>query len=168
MSKQYSAPPAQTLEAGKRYTATFKTEKGDFVVELYADKTPRTVNNFVFLAREGFYDGVTFHRVIKDFMAQGGDPTGTGTGGPGYTFADEFNSSLKHNGPGILSMANAGPNTNGSQFFITHLATPWLDGKHTVFGKITHGLEVLMSIPERDPRAKTPGVKITTIEITEI
>ncbi len=168
MTKQYSAPPALTLDPAKHYTATFKTEKGDFVVELFADKAPRTVNNFVFLARDGFYDGVTFHRVIKDFMVQGGDPTGTGTGGPGYKFADEFNAALKHSGPGILSMANAGPNTNGSQFFITHVATAWLDGKHTVFGKVIQGMEVVFAIPERDPgRAKTPGVKITTIEITE-
>jgi cyclophilin family peptidyl-prolyl cis-trans isomerase len=168
MSKQYSAPPAMTVDTGKHYTATFKTEKGDFVIELYADKTPRTVNNFIFLAREGFYDGVVFHRVIKDFMAQGGDPTGTGTGGPGYSFADEFHRSLKHDGPGILSMANAGPNTNGSQFFITHVATPWLDGKHTVFGKVIQGMDVVLAIPERDPgRAKAPGVKILSIEIAE-
>lgn len=168
MSKKYSASPAMTLDTSKHYTATFKTEKGDFVIELYADKAPQTVNNFVFLAREGFYDGVTFHRVIKDFMAQGGDPTGTGTGGPGYKFADEFHRSLKHDGPGVLSMANAGPNTNGSQFFITHVATPWLDGKHTVFGKVIQGMDIVLAIPERDPgRAKTPGVKILSIAITE-
>ncbi len=168
MTQRYSAPPPMKLVAGKRYTATFKTEKGDFTIELYADKAPKTVNNFVFLARDGFYDGVTFHRVIQDFMAQGGDPTGTGTGGPGYTFADEFHPSLKHSGPGILSMANAGPGTNGSQFFITHVATPWLDGKHTVFGKVIQGMEVVLAIPEREPmRAKAPGVKIVTIEITE-
>jgi cyclophilin family peptidyl-prolyl cis-trans isomerase len=168
MPKQYSAPPAMKLEVNKHYTATFKTEKGDFVVELYADKAPRTVNNFVFLAREGFYNGVTFHRVIKDFMAQGGDPTGTGTGGPGYKFADEFHPSLRHTDPGILSMANAGPNTNGSQFFITHKATAWLDGKHAVFGKVIQGMDVVLSIPERDPgRAREPGVKILAIEISE-
>ena len=168
MSKRYSAPPAMVIDPQKRYTATFKTEKGDFVVELYADKVPRTVNNFVFLARDKFYDGVTFHRVIRDFMAQGGDPTGTGTGGPGYKFADEFHPSLKHNGPGILSMANAGQNTNGSQFFITHRATPHLDNKHSVFGKVVKGMDVVLSIPDRDPgRAAQPGVKIITIEITE-
>jgi cyclophilin family peptidyl-prolyl cis-trans isomerase len=168
MPKNYSAPPAMTVDTSKHYTATFKTERGDFVVELFADKAPKTVNNFVFLARDGFYDGVTFHRVIKDFMAQGGDPTGTGTGGPGYNFADEFHPSLRHSGPGFLSMANAGPSTNGSQFFITHVATPWLDGKHTVFGKVIQGMEVVLAIPERDPmRAKTPGVKIVSIEITE-
>ena len=168
MSKRYSAPPAMVIDPQKRYTATFKTEKGDFVVELYADKVPRTVNNFVFLARDKFYDGVTFHRVIRDFMAQGGDPTGTGTGGPGYKFADEFHPSLKHNGPGILSMANAGPNTNGSQFFITHRATPHLDNKHSVFGKVVKGMDVVLSIPDRDPgRTAQPGVKIISIEITE-
>ncbi len=168
MSKRYSAPPAMVIDPQKHYTATFKTEKGDFVVELYADKAPRTVNNFVFLARDKFYDGVTFHRVIRDFMAQGGDPTGTGTGGPGYKFADEFHPSLKHNGPGILSMANAGPNTNGSQFFITHRATPHLDNKHSVFGKVVKGMDVVLSIPDRDPgRAAQPGVKILSVEITE-
>jgi cyclophilin family peptidyl-prolyl cis-trans isomerase len=146
----------------------FKTEKGDFEVELYADKAPKTVNNFVFLARDGFYDGVTFHRVIKDFMAQGGDPTGTGTGGPGYKFADEFHPSLKHSKAGILSMANAGPNTNGSQFFITFAPTPWLDGKHTIFGQVVRGMDVLESLSLRDPAtARTPGNVIRTVEITE-
>ena len=156
------------IDPKKHYSATFKTEKGDFVVELYADKAPKTVNNFVFLAREEFYDGVTFHRVIRNFMAQGGDPTGTGTGGPGYKFADEFHPALRHNGPGILSMANAGPNTNGSQFFITHVATPHLDNMHAVFGKVVKGMEVLLAIPDRDPsRAREPGARINTIEITE-
>ena len=116
------------IDSKKKYTATFKLDKGDSVIELFADKAPKTVNNFVFLARDGFYDGVTFHRVIADFMAQGGDPTGTGTGGPGYKFADEFHPDLKHSKPGTLSMANAGRNTNGSQFFITFAPTPWLDG----------------------------------------
>ncbi|MBI3361042.1 MAG: peptidylprolyl isomerase [Chloroflexi bacterium] len=168
MSKKYPAPPAMVIDPKKKYTATFKTEKGDFAVDLFADKAPKTVNNFVFLARDDFYDGVTFHRVIRDFMAQAGDPTGTGTGGPGYKFADEFHASLKHDGPGILSMANAGPNTNGSQFFITHRATPHLDNKHTVFGRVAQGLNVLMSIPERDPsRAAAPGTKIIAIEIGE-
>jgi cyclophilin family peptidyl-prolyl cis-trans isomerase len=156
------------IDPKKKYKATFKTEKGDFIIELYADKVPKTVNNFVFLARDGFYDNTTFHRVIKGFMAQGGDPTGTGRGGPGYKFADEFNSSLKHNSAGILSMANAGANTNGSQFFITHAPTPHLDGKHAVFGKVISGMDVVYAIPERDPmRATTPGIKITTIEIAE-
>lgn len=157
------------IDPKKRYTAMFKTEKGDFEVELFADKAPKTVNNFVFLSRDGFYDGVTFHRVIKDFMAQGGDPTGTGTGGPGYKFADEFHPDLKHSKPGILSMANAGRNTNGSQFFITFAPTPHLDGKHSVFGQVAKGMEVVRSIRERDPgRARDPGTKILTIEIREV
>ena len=157
-----------TIDPKKKYTATFKTEAGDFDVELYADKAPKTVNNFVFLARDHFYDGVTFHRVIKGFMAQGGDPTGTGMGGPGYKFADEFHPSLRHVGPGILSMANAGPGTNGSQFFITYSATPHLDNHHTVFGKVIKGMDVVLAIPERDPsRARQPGTKINSIEIAE-
>jgi peptidyl-prolyl cis-trans isomerase B (cyclophilin B) len=117
-------------------TATIKTNKGDIRLNLYADKTPLTVANFANLAQKGFYDGLTFHRVIADFMIQGGCPLGTGTGGPGYTFKDECTPELKHDRPGILSMANAGPNTNGSQFFITHVPTPWLNGKHTVFGAV--------------------------------
>lgn len=168
MPKQYSAAPAMAIDAKKRYNATFHTEVGDFVVDLYADRAPKTVNNFVFLAREGFYNGVTFHRVIRDFMVQGGDPTGSGSGGPGYRFADEFHPALRHDGPGVLSMANAGPNTNGSQFFITHRATPHLDNKHSVFGKVTKGLDVVLAIPDRDPaRAKEPGTKITSIDIVE-
>ncbi len=118
-------------------TATIKTDKGDIVLELFADDAPQTVANFVKLAKDGFYDGLKFHRVIPDFMIQGGCPEGTGTGGPGYKFADEPSAlKLKHSGPGTLSMANAGPNTNGSQFFITHVACPWLDGKHAVFGRV--------------------------------
>jgi peptidyl-prolyl cis-trans isomerase B (cyclophilin B) len=168
MTKQWKSSPPMTIDKSKSYTATLKTDLGNIVVQLYADRTPLTVNNFVFLAREGFYDSVTFHRVIEDFMAQGGDPTGTGRGGPGYRFSDEFCSDLRHDSPGILSMANAGPGTNGSQFFITHVPTPWLDGKHTVFGKITDGLDVLLSIPPRDPgTASEPGVRIQIIEITE-
>ncbi len=168
MAKQYVAPPPLVIDPKKKYKATFKTAQGDFVIELYADKAPKTVNNFVFLARDGFYDNTTFHRVIKGFMAQGGDPEGSGRGGPGYRFADEFHSSLKHSGAGILSMANAGPNTNGSQFFITYGPTPHLDGKHAVFGKVIAGMDVVNAIPERDPsHATTPGVTINTIEITE-
>ncbi|HLB46339.1 MAG TPA: peptidylprolyl isomerase [Anaerolineales bacterium] len=168
MAKQYNSPPAMVIDPKKKYMAIFKTDQGDFEITLFADKAPKTVNNFVFLARDKFYDGVTFHRVIKDFMVQGGDPTGTGTGGPGYKFGDEFHPSLKHDGPGVLSMANAGPNTNGSQFFITHVATPWLDGKHAVFGRVTKGMEVVTSIPERDPgRAQAPGVKILSVELVE-
>ena len=162
------SPPSGALDTTKGYTARFKTEKGDIVVELSADRAPLTVENFVNLARAGFYDGTTFHRVIRGFMAQGGDPTGTGTGGPGYQFGDEFHPSLRHDGPGMLSMANAGPGTNGSQFFITFGPTPHLDGKHTVFGRVTEGLEVLRSIRERDPqRDRQPGDRIDTIEITE-
>ena len=166
--KQYKSPPDMVIDPKKKYTATFHTDAGDFVVELFADRVPKTVNNFVFLAREGFYDGVTFHRVIRNFMAQGGDPTGTGSGGPGYKFADEFHPSLRHNGPGILSMANAGPGTNGSQFFITHGPTPHLDNKHSVFGRVTEGMDKVLAIPERDPgRARTPGTAIRSIDITE-
>ena len=164
----YAARPAMVIDPDRSYVATFKTEKGDIVVELYADQVPNTVNNFVFLAREGFYDGTMFHRVIDGFMAQAGDPTGTGMGGPGYQFADEFVASLRHDGPGVLSMANAGANTNGSQFFLTFDATPWLDGAHTVFGKVIEGLDVLDEISLRDPQtASTPGDLIETIEITE-
>ena len=158
-----------TIDPAKAYTATFQTEKGDFVAELFAAEAPVTVNNFVFLAREGFYDGVTFHRVIPDFMAQTGDPTGTGSGGPGYRFNDEPGAlALPHDGPGILSMANAGPNTNGSQLFITYGATPHLNGKHGVFGKVTRGFGVVKQISVRDPmRAAKPGDKIESITIEE-
>ena len=166
--KQWAQPPASTIDTEKRYAATMHTDKGDIVLELFATKTPLTVNNFVFLAREGFYDGTFFHRVIANFMAQGGDPTGSGRGGPGYKFADEFDATLKHDKPGILSMANAGPNTNGSQFFITHVPTPHLDGKHSVFGRVTAGLDVLMSIPPRDPgNVNAPAVHIRSITIQE-
>jgi cyclophilin family peptidyl-prolyl cis-trans isomerase len=162
------APPSGALDTDKSYTARFKTAKGDIVVELFADRAPRTVENFVNLARAGFYDGTTFHRVISGFMAQGGDPTGTGTGGPGYQFGDEFHPSLRHDSAGILSMANAGPGTNGSQFFITFGPTPHLDDRHSVFGKVSDGMDVLNSLSERDPQfAKQPGDEITTIEITE-
>jgi peptidyl-prolyl cis-trans isomerase B (cyclophilin B) len=162
------APPTGALDTSKSYAARFKTQRGDIVVELYADRAPLTVENFVNLARAGFYDGTTFHRVIPGFMAQGGDPTGTGTGGPGYQFGDEFDPSLRHDGPGVLSMANAGPGTNGSQFFITHGPTPHLDNKHTVFGRVTAGMDVVRAIRERDPqRDREPGDRIETIEITE-
>jgi cyclophilin family peptidyl-prolyl cis-trans isomerase len=162
------APPSGALDTSKTYTARLKTEKGDIVVELFADRAPRTVENFVNLARAGFYDGTTFHRVIGGFMAQGGDPTGTGTGGPGYQFADEFHPSLRHDAAGILSMANAGPGTNGSQFFITYGPTPHLDDRHSVFGRVTEGLDVLRSLRERDPqRDREPGDRIETIEISE-
>ena len=164
-------------------TATLHTNQGDIKLNLFPNHAPKTVRNFVGLA-DGtqewkdpktnsagsgpLYDGVIFHRVINDFMVQGGDPTGTGRGGPGYKFKDEFHPSLKHDKRGILSMANAGPNTNGSQFFITHVPTPWLDGKHAVFGQIIDGTGVLMSIPARDPNnAAAPAVKIIRVTIEE-
>ena len=171
MAKQYSSPPPMTIDASKRYTAVFKTQQGDIRVNLFADRAPITVNNLVFLAREGYYDNTTFHRVIPDFMVQGGDPTGTGRGGPGYKFADEAGAlAMKHDGPGTLSMANAGPNTNGSQFFITHVATSHLDGKHGVFGKVADqgSLDVLMKIRVRDPqRDPNPGDALYSVEIIE-
>ena len=169
MAKQWTTPPAMQIDPKKQYKAHMETDKGTMVIELFADKTPLTVNNFVFLSREGYYDGVIFHRVIDNFMVQGGDPTGTGRGGPGYKFGDEFDSSLKHDKQGILSMANAGPGTNGSQFFITHGPTPHLNGKHTVFGQVVEGLDVLMSIPARDPgNVNAPAVKIISVTIEEI
>ena len=169
MAKQWSTPPAMQIDMKKKYKAHMETDKGTMVIELFADKTPITVNNFVFLSREGYYDGVIFHRVINDFMVQGGDPTGTGRGGPGYKFGDEFDASLRHDKQGILSMANAGPGTNGSQFFITHGPTPHLNGKHTVFGQVVEGLDVLMSIPARDPgNVNAPAVKIIRVTIEEI
>lgn len=156
---RYTSPPSMQIDSSKTYYATIKTNKGDMRLKLFADKAPMTVNNFVFLARDGFYGGVPFHRVIKDFMIQTGDPTGTGRGGPGYRFPDEIHPDLPHDGPGVLSMANAGPNTNGSQFFITHVATPWLNGKHAVFGKLVDGSDVLYAIEQGD--------YIDTIEIEE-
>lgn len=166
--QQWDAPPEIALDPQKKYTAVLNTDKGEFTLELFATEAPNTVNNFVFLARQGFYDGTIFHRVIDDFMVQGGDPTGTGRGGPGYRFADEFHPSLKHDKPGVLSMANAGPNTNGSQFFITHVPTPWLDNKHAVFGQLVDGMDAFMSIPARDPsQADAPAVKLISVTIHE-
>jgi peptidyl-prolyl cis-trans isomerase B (cyclophilin B) len=150
MSKQYSAPPAMTVDPTKKYVATFETSCGQIVCELFAKDAPKTVNNFVFLANEKFYDGTVFHRVIGDFMIQGGDPTGTGRGGPGYKFEDETKGNPNKHKVGSLSMANAGPNTNGSQFFITHVVTGHLDGKHTVFGKVTKGQDVVDAIAQGD------------------
>lgn len=160
VGKQYSAPPAMTINPEYRYVATIDTTKGKIVIDLFAKAAPKTVNNFVFLAREGFYNGVTFHRVLPDFMIQGGDPTATGMGGPGYKFADEVGPDKPRHKVGSLSMANAGPGTNGSQFFITHVATDWLDGKHTVFGQTTEGQEVVNAI------AKGDVIKSITIEET--
>ncbi|HEV8145713.1 MAG TPA: peptidylprolyl isomerase [Bryobacteraceae bacterium] len=150
MSNQYSNPPAMSIDTSKKYTATLKTSRGEIVCELFTKDAPTTVNNFVFLAREKFYDGTIFHRVIPDFMIQGGDPTGTGRGGPGYRFEDECKSNPNKHKVGTLSMANAGPNTNGSQFFVTHVATPWLDGKHTVFGQVTKGQDVVDKVQQGD------------------
>lgn len=171
MAKQYASPPPMSIDASKHYTAVFKTQRGDIRVNLFADRAPITVNNFVFLAREGYYDNTTFHRVIANFMVQGGDPTATGRGGPGYKFADEAGAlAMKHDGPGVLSMANAGPNTNGSQFFITHVATSHLNGVHAVFGKVADqaSLDVLMKIRVRDPqRDPNPGDALHSVEIIE-
>jgi cyclophilin family peptidyl-prolyl cis-trans isomerase len=168
-NKTYDRPPEMELKPDCEYYATFVTEKGKVRIKLFAEEAPETVNNFVFLARDGYFDGTTFHRVIGNFMAQGGDPTGTGMGGPGYSISDEFDPELRHDRPGILSMANAGPNTGGSQFFITHVATPWLDDKHAVFGEVVDGMDVVGAIRERDPqRDREPGDKIERIEIEEL
>jgi cyclophilin family peptidyl-prolyl cis-trans isomerase len=169
MSRQYSKAPDMQIDPVKKYHAIMHTDKGDIQIELFAAQAPRTVNNFVFLAREGFYNGTTFHRVIGDFMAQGGDPTGTGTGGPGYRFADEPGAlALKHDREGILSMANAGPNTNGSQFFITYGPTPHLNGKHAVFGRVVAGMDIAKAIRERDPqRDRQPGDRLNSVDIIE-
>ena len=150
MAKQYSSPPQMSIDAAKTYTATFDTSKGKIVVDLFAKEAPNTVNNFVFLARDGFYNGTRFHRVIPDFTIQGGEPEGTGRGGPGYKFADEFKGNPHKHQRGTLSMANAGPGTNGSQFFITHVKTDWLDGKHTVFGQVRSGQEVVDAVKQGD------------------
>ena len=150
MSQNWDSPPEMQIDTDKTYKCTLATSRGTIEVDLSAEHAPKTVNNFVFLAREGFYDGISFHRVIPDFMIQGGDPTGTGSGGPGYRFEDEVaNNPLGHE-TGSLSMANAGPNTNGSQFFITHVATPHLDGKHSVFGRVTEGQDIVDAIAQGD------------------
>lgn len=150
--QQWPSPPPMTIDPNRVYRATFRTEKGDIVTELFANRTPVTVNNLVFLAREGFYDNTTFHRVIEEFMAQGGDPTGSGMGGPGYRFEDEIIENLTFDEPGLLAMANSGPATNGSQFFITLAPTPWLNGRHTIFGKVIEGMDVLDDLTRRDPQ----------------
>ncbi len=179
----FAAPPPFIINPARTYYATFVTEKGQFTARLEAALAPNTVNNFVYLAQAGYYDNTTFHRVITDFMAQGGDPTGTGRGGPGYSFADELTPQLRHDRAGTLSMANAGPNTNGSQFFITFGPTPWLDGYdennnpkpcgqanvscHTVFGYVVDGLDVVLQISPHDPADPTPGDRLYTVVITE-
>jgi len=150
MSKKYSAPPPLTIDPNKKYSAVFSTSRGEIVCELFAKDAPNTVNNFIFLAQDKFYDGTVFHRVIANFMIQGGDPTASGSGGPGYRFEDEVKNNPHKHQVGSLSMANAGPNTNGSQFFITHVVTNWLDGKHTVFGKVLSGQDVVNAIQQGD------------------
>ena len=170
MPKSYSAPPAMTIDESKSYSAIFKTNHGDINVDLFVSQAPVTVNNFVFLARDGFYNHVIFHRVIPDFMIQGGDPDGTGMGGPGYRFQDEFEPSLVFDGPGILAMANAGPGTNGSQFFITVAPTPHLNGAHTIFGKVTSGQDIadaISKVPQGANNRPTDQVTIERIEIHE-
>ena len=159
MAKQWQSPPSMQIDSKKSYAVSMETNKGTIEIELFAEHAPVTVNNFVFLAREGFYDGVSFHRVISNFVIQGGDPTGTGSGGPGYRFQDEFAGNPHKHGTGYLSMANAGPGTNGSQFFITHSPQPHLDGRHTVFGKVTSGMDVVNSIRQGD--------QMTSVTITE-
>ena len=163
-----TGPPTGDLDTSKDYSAVLYTEKGNITIDLFEKQVPLTVENFINLSKSGFYNEVGFHRVIPGFMAQTGDPTGTGTGGPGYTFEDEFHPELLHKGEGIVSMANRGPNTNGSQFFITYGSTEHLDGKHSIFGKITSGMEIVSLISPRDPRnASAPLFKIDKIEIVE-
>ncbi len=167
--RSYNNPPEMALDPNADYYANVLTERGAIRIRLFAEEAPETVNNFVFLARDGYFDGTTFHRVIEGFMAQGGDPTGTGTGGPGYSIPDEFHPDLRHDKPGILSMANAGPNTGGSQFFITHVATPWLDDRHAELGEVLEGMEVVNALRERDPqRDREPGDRIERVEIEEV
>jgi peptidylprolyl isomerase len=168
--EQYNAEPPMTIDVSKQYFATFKMANGgEFVVQLFDDQAPKTVNSFVFLAQNGFYDGTTFHRVLDGFMAQGGDPTGTGSGGPGYQFEDEISPELTFDRAGLLAMANSGPNTNGSQFFITYDATPHLNGLHTIFGEVIEGIDVVNNITRRDPDQNPDfeGDAIETITITE-
>lgn len=167
--KQYDSPPPMTIDPTKKYSATVKMAKGgEFVIDLFPDKAPITVNSFVFLAREGFFDGVTFHRVLDGFMAQGGDPTGTGGGGPGYEFVNE-NSDLTFDKAGVVAMANAGPDTNGSQFFITFGPTPQLNGGYTIFGQVVSGMDVVNGITRRNPETNPDftGDRISSITITE-
>jgi len=167
--KQWPAAPAMAIDPSKIYLATFKTAKGDIVVQLLADKAPVTVNNFIFLAKQGFYDNTTFHRVISDTFAQGGDPSGTGNGSPGYTIPDELNPTLRFAEPGLLAMANAGPNTNGSQFFITLSPQPQLTGHYSIFGKVVQGLAVVAALTPRDPQQNPAftGDKLLTVQISE-
>lgn len=168
--RQFDAPPPQVIEEGKQYEATIETEKGDIVIELFADQTPVTINSFVYLIEEGWFDDTIFHRVIPGFMAQAGDPSATGNGWPGYRCSDELDPELIFDGPGLLGMANSGPDTNGSQFFITLEAQPHLDGAHTVFGRVIEGMDVVESLTARDPQAVSPdepGDRILTITVEE-
>jgi peptidylprolyl isomerase len=168
-TKTYSSAPPMLIDKSKSYTATFKMAKGgEFTIQLYADKAPITVNSFVFLAKQGYFDGVTFHRVLEGFMAQGGDPTGTGNGGPGYSFVNE-DSDLTFDKAGVVAMANAGRDTNGSQFFITFSPQQRLDGDYTIFGQVTSGMDVVNAISLRDPdqHPTTPGDAIDSVTITE-
>ena len=158
-TKQWNSPPEMKIDPAKTYLATMETDRGSIELELYAQHAPKTVNNFCFLAGEGFYDDVSFHRVIPNFMIQGGDPTGTGRGGPGYRFEDETRGNPLTHETGVISMANAGPNTNGSQFFITHSPQPHLNGRHTVFGKVVEGQDVVDAIRQGD--------KIVKVEVAE-
>jgi len=166
---QWSSPPLMQIDPSKFYEAVFKTELGDFRVRLFPEQAPITVNNFVFLAMQGYYDNTTFHRVLPGFMAQGGDPTGTGAGGPGYAFQDEFDSDLQFDRAGLLAMANRGPDTNGGQFFITYAPTPHLTGLHTIFGEVVEGAEVLNELTPRDPQANPDfqGDSLISVEIIE-
>jgi len=168
--QQFTECPAMTIDPTKQYVATLRTEKGDIVIELFADKAPLAVNSFIFLAKNGWFDNVTFHRVIPGFVAQAGDPSGTGYGTPGYAFKNEISSDLKFDGPGVLAMANAGADSNGSQFFITYAAQPTLDGSYTIFGKVIQGMEVATSLTPRDPSGNgelPPGDKILSVTIEE-
>ncbi len=164
---QWTEPPEMSIDTSAIYIATLKTEKGDIRIELFADKAPLTVNNFIFLAQEGYYDDTTFHRLIPDFMAQGGDPEGTGLGGPGYSFKDEISFDLRFDGEGYLAMANSGPDTNGSQFFITYGPTPHLNGLHTIFGKVVEGMDVVRALTPRDPlgNPEFEGDRLEKVEI---
>jgi cyclophilin family peptidyl-prolyl cis-trans isomerase len=166
--QQYEDCPPMTIDQTKEYVATIETEKGDITIELYAEEAPLAVNSFVFLAQDGWYDNVTFHRVVPGFVAQAGDPSGTGMGGPGYVFDNEVSSDLKFDQPGVLGMANSGPGTNGSQFFITHTSVPNLDGSYTIFGRVISGMDVVESLTPRDPSQSSdlpPGDMILSIKI---
>jgi cyclophilin family peptidyl-prolyl cis-trans isomerase len=168
--RQFTECPPMAIDVTKQYIATLRTEKGDIVIELYADKAPLAVNSFIFLAHNGWFDGITFHRVMPGFVAQAGDPSGTGYGTPGYAFKNEISSDLKFDSPGVVGMANAGADSNGSQFFITYSAQPTLDGDYTIFGKVIQGMDVATSLTPRDPSQSAdlpPGVKILSVTIEE-